>query len=447
MTDRDAGRAGAEEAARRAVAAIDRDTRARVLATVARWFGDLDLAEDVTQEAVVQALRTWPRTGVPDAPEAWLKTAAKRKALDAVRRERVLAEKLARLRIEEERAPARAGLADPAEGGEAPGHPALADDRLGMLVACAHPALRVEDRIALTLRFVAGLDTASVAHALLVPVPTLQQRLVRAKRRIRALDAPFAAPREGEVAERLAAVQRVVYLLYAEGFARSAGDAHTREDLTGEAIRLARLLRRLAPRSPESAGLLALLLLTEARRPARIGAEGAPVPLAAQDRARWDRALVAEGLALAEAAARESGVAVRTGRAAGGGPYAIQAAIAAVHAEAESFAETDWAQIAVLYGLLEAREPGPVVRLGRAVALGRLRGAGTGIRLLDALAHDPVLARFRPYHVARAVTLQELGDAAGAAAAYRRALELPGNAAEDGFLAASLAGLDEVGAA
>lgn len=423
---------------RRALAAIDRDARARILATLARRFGDLDLAEDVTQDALAQALHTWPQTGVPESPEAWLKTTAKRKALDIVRRESVLAQKLARLRIEEERAPVAAGFEDPAVAVGASDRDPVPDDRLGLFFACAHPVMGPEDRVALTLRFVGGLTTAEVAHALLVPVATMQQRIVRAKKRIRTLGVPFDVPPRSELPERLAGVRKVVYLMYAEGFARSAGAGHVRDDLTAEAIRLARVLRGLAPgfASAETTGLLALLLLTEARRPARVGAvDGRPVPLAEQDRGLWDRELIAEGLALAEAAAGSSGA----------GAYAIQAAIAAVHAEAVSFAETDWEQIAVLYGLLEAHEPGPVVRLGRAVALGRARGPAVGLRLLDALAVDPVLARFRPFHVARAVTLEELEEFEGAAAAYRRALELPGNEAEDDFLAASLEGIGGVG--
>lgn len=421
------------EAARKAVAAIGRDSRIRILATIARWSGDLDLAENATQEALVQALRTWPDTGIPESPEAWLKTTAKRKALDAIRRERMLTEKLARLRIEEERAPQPAELLDPADQAGTGGADPVPDDRLGLFFACAHPVLKPEDRVALTLRFVAGLDTSEVAHALLVPVATMQQRIRRAKKRIRALGVPFEAPRHEDLEERLAGVQRVVYLLYAEGFARSTGDAHVREDLTGEAIRLARVLHSLMPDAAETAGLLALLLLTEARRPARTDESGHPIPLADQDRARWDTGMIADGLALAETAAASPGAAA----------YAIQAAIAAVHAEAEDFASTDWAQIAVLYRLLEAHEPGPVVRLGRAVAVGRLLGPEEGLRRLDALSHDPVLARFRPFHIARAVTLEELGDPAGAAEAYRRAIGLPGNDAEDGYLATALAGLDE----
>lgn len=437
--------------ARDAVAAIGRGDRTRILAALARRFGDLDLAEDMMQEAFAQALRSWPESGVPDTPQAWLMTVAKRKALDAVRREGVLAQKLAGLRIEEQLRPPSAEFADPASlglsrasGASGASSEAIADDRLGLIFACTHPALRAEDRIALTLRFVAGLTTPEVANALLVPVTTMQQRLVRAKSRIRKLGISFEAPRMEALGERLGSVQRVVYLIFAEGFARSTGEQHVRDDLTAEAIRLARLLRALMPESGECAGLLALMLLTEARRPARIDGSGRPVSLAEQDRSLWDAALIAEGIGLAEWAARAAG-ASRAGAASAAvaaGPYAIQAAIAALHAEATDFDSTDWAQIAVLYGLLEAHEPGPVMQLGRAVATGRALGPEQGLRCLDRLAADPVLARFRPFHIARAITLEELGDEAEAIKAYRTALELPGNEAEGDYLAAALAGLD-----
>lgn len=421
--------ASAHQAARRAVRGIDRDGRVRILAAVAHRVGDLDLAEDATQEALLQALRTWPETGVPRSPLAWLTTTAKRKALDVVRREQVLARKLVRHGRASERDPAPAGLDDPAEQ-----HPpdGLDDDRLSLFFACAHPVLKLEDRLALTLRFVAGLDSVAVAHALLLPLPTLQQRLVRAKRRIRTLGVPFTAPAREHLAERLTDVQRVIYLLYSEGFARSTGDVHTRDDLTTEAIRLTRVLHELVPATAEVMGMLGLLLLTEARRPSRIDPSGAPIPLAAQDRTRWDQRLISEGISLTEAAASSP-------QAAG---YTIQAAIAAVHAEATHFDATDWAQIAVLYRLLEAHEPGPVVRLGRAVALGKAHGPKEGIRHLDALAGDPVLDRLRAFHIARAVTLEALKDGPGAAEAYRLALSVPGNTAEDNYLTAALAGVE-----
>ncbi|MFT3660793.1 MAG: sigma-70 family RNA polymerase sigma factor [Gordonia sp. (in: high G+C Gram-positive bacteria)] len=413
-------------AARRAIGEIDRAARTRLLAVLTARFGDLDLAEDALQEALIQALRTWPETGVPASPEAWLTTTAKRKALDVVRRDGVLAAKLAELRIYAEREPRT--VADPVDALEPAPVP---DERLGLFFACAHPALRPEQRIALTLRFVAGLSTAEVAAALLIPVTTAQQRIVRAKKRIATLGIRFVVPARTELPDRLPVVLRTVYLLFSEGYARSTGAEHVRDDLTAEAIRLARLLRALLP-CAETTGLLALLVLTNARRPARTGPDGHPVALADQDRARWDRAGLTEGIALAEEAAGARGAS----------SYAIQAAIAAVHAEAGTAAETDWRQITVLYRMLAVVEPGPVVRLGGAVAEGRAYGPDRGMRRLRALADDPMLSRFRPFHIACAVTLTESGDEQGAAAAYRRALELPGNAAEDDYLAASLAGLE-----
>ncbi|HIY66799.1 MAG TPA: RNA polymerase sigma factor [Candidatus Agrococcus pullicola] len=414
-------------ATRRALSAVDRDARTRILAALARRFGDLDLAEDVLQDALAQALQTWPERGIPDTPEAWLMTTAKRKALDIVRRESVLAQKLARLRIEDELTPVSSSLADPADRVARDGEVSIPDDRLELFFACAHPALGLDDRIALTLRFVAGLSSAEVAHALLVPVPTMQQRIVRAKARIRTMGVPFRLPNETEFQARLAPVQRVLYLLFAEGYTRSAGSIHVRDDLTSEAIRLTTVLHALLPDSSETKALLALMLLTEARRPARTDSEERPIPLANQDRALWDHELLAAGLAHAESAAAR-----------GIGTYTIQASIAAVHSEAESFADTDWDQISVLYGLLEQHEPGPVVRMGKAIARGRARGASEGLRLLDELADEPALVRYRPFHIARAVTLEELGRSAEAMAAYRRALELPGNAAEDAFILSTI---------
>lgn len=382
------------------------------------------------QEALAQALQTWPERGIPDTPEAWIMTTAKRKALDVVRRENVLAQKLARLRIEEELTPASAALADPADRIQRETEVSIPDDRLELFFACAHPALGLDDRIALTLRFVAGLSSAEVAHALLVPVPTMQQRIVRAKAKIRTMGVPFRLPNQAEFQARLATVQRVLYLLFAEGYTRSAGSIHVRDDLTAEAIRLTTVLHTLLPHSSETRALLALMLLTEARRPARTDSEDRPIPLARQDRELWDHRLLASGLAHAESAA-----------AAGIGTYSIQASIAAVHSEAESFAATDWEQITVLYGLLEQHEPGPVVRMARAVARGRARGALEGMRLLDELADEPALVRYRPFHIARAVTLEELGRTIGATESYRRALELPGNAAEDAFILSAIAEL------
>ncbi|OLT55900.1 RNA polymerase subunit sigma-24 [Corynebacterium sp. CNJ-954] len=400
--------------------ALDAETRARLIATLARRFGDIDLAEDSLHEAVLQAMRTWPESGEPDSPVAWLTTVAKRKALDVVRREDVLARKIAELHIEQGRPAGDDPVGDAVGEGKAD-----RDDRLAMLVACSHPALTPSDRVAMTLRFAAGRDTRVVADLLLLPVSTLQQRIVRAKKRIRALGISFAVPDGDVLAERLDSVLKVIYLIYTDGFARSTGQDHVQDDLTAEALRLARLVQRLEPDSAEATGLLALLLLTEARRPARLTFDGLPVPLEHQDRTRWDGPLKAEGLILAERAAGMPGA--RT--------YAIQAAIAAVHAEALTFADTDWRQIAVLYRLLGKYESGPAVQLATVVAVGRTEGPRRGSELLGELAGERAFDDYRPFHVARAVTYRELGDHRSAAAAYRRALELPGNDAEDLVLA------------
>jgi len=417
-----------EERARAAIAGVDRDAQARIVAALARRFGDLELAEDMLQEAVIRALDRWPGAGVPDSPAAWLTTAATRGAIDVLRRDAVRARKAAQLGADIE---GRSAANDPAQLVADAEDDVIADDRLGLFSACAHPLLSVEDRIALTLRFLGGLSTVDVAHALLVPVPTMQQRISRAKKRISVLGIRFAPPRREELAERLPIVRRVVYLIFTEGYARTTGDAHIRDDLTREAIRLARVLRELMPGSAETIGLLALLLLTEARRPARSDAAGRPVALADQDRSLWRQDMIDEGTALAERAARSPGA----------GAYAIQAAIAAVHAEAGDYDDTDWRQIAVLYRMLAAYDDGPVLRLGEAVARGRALGPEEGIRLLDALSNDRVLSRYRPFHVARAVTLEELGRADSAAAAYRAALALGGNGAEDDYLAEMLGNL------
>ena len=260
-----------ESAARRAVSGLDREFRARVLATLTRKFGDLDLAEDALHDAIAQALTTWSRIGVPDSPEAWVTTTAKRKALDVVRRESVLADKLARLHAEAERAPAPAGFADPADAPP----PQLPDERLGMFFACTHPVLRAEDRIALTLRFVAGLTTAEVAHALLIGVPTAQQRIVRANSKIRDARIPYRVPHETNLPDRVAGVLAVLYLIFNEGYVATSGAELTRADLSAEAIRLARLLTELMPDEPEALGLLALMLLNVARQGARTDALGA----------------------------------------------------------------------------------------------------------------------------------------------------------------------------
>lgn len=414
------------------IAQLHREQHTRLLATLVRRFGDLDLAEDVAQEAKEAALRTWPESGVPDEPLAWLITTAKRRALDRVRRDAVYARRLALLHVEQgaRHAPAadHAIVAGP-DGDRTP------DDRLAMLLGCCHPAIAPADRVMLMLRFVGGLTTAEVAAALLVPVPTMQARITRAKRRIRGAGIPLTVPGDPEVlAARLPLVLTAVSLVFTEGYAATSGETPLRADLTGEAIRLARILHRLLPGEPEPAGLLALLLLTEARAPARIDATGTPVALEDQDRGLWARDLIAEGTALAERAAVP-----------GAGRFAVQAAIAAVHAEAPSFAATDWAQIVALYDLLLQRDPGPIVRMNRAVAVGRRDGFARGLALLDELGDEPELLRHHPFHLARALTLDRLDRPQEARAAYARALELADNAGERRFIRGRMDG-DAAGA-
>lgn len=399
------------------LAALRREEHSRLLATLASRFGDLDLAEDAAQDALEAAIEAWPRTGVPDSPLAWLTTTATRKAIDRLRREKALTERLARLRVEEDRrtsAPPVRAVVEPDE---------IPDDRLELFFACCHPTLRTDEQVALILRYLGGLTTTEIAHAFLLPVTTVQQRLVRAKKRLRVTRIPIRTPGPDDLPARLPAVLAVIYLIFTEGYAASTGDGHLRGDLTTEAIRLARIVHRLVPGQPEATGLLALLLLTEARAPARVDDEGLPVPLREQDRDRWDRLLSDEGLGLAMEAA-----------AGGPGPYSVQASIAAVHAESRDVESTDWAQIVVLYDLLLALAPGPVVRMARAVAVGRRDGPQSGLRQLDALAGEAELERHHPFHAARATTLEELGRGEEARRAWARAHQLTENASEREYL-------------
>lgn len=392
------------------IARLQREDLTRLLAALVRRFGDVDLAEDIAQEAMASALETWPRTGVPDSPLAWLMTTAKRKAIDVVRRDAVLARRLAELRIEEERRAPAAPLDSGADE--------IPDDRLELFFTCCHPLLRPDEQIALTLRFLGGLSTVEVAAAFLVPVPTMQARLTRAKKRIRDHRIPLTVPDAAELTGRLPQVLHVIYLIFNEGYAATTDESHVRRELTGEAIRLARIVAALVQDQPEALGLLALLLLTDARSPARTDAAGLPVALEDQDRGLWERAQIEEGLTLARWAATSTG-------AAGGapGPYAIEASIAAVHAESPTFAATDWDQLVALYDLLLAARPGPVVELGRAVAVGRCDGMDVGLAQLDSLADSPTLQRSHSFHAARAVTLEELGRDEEAATAWATAAE------------------------
>ncbi|ANZ42703.1 RNA polymerase subunit sigma-24 [Lentzea guizhouensis] len=385
---------------------VFREERGRLLATLVKRFGDLDLAEEVTSDAIEAALRHWPVDGVPDRPGAWLLTTARRKAVDRLRRDRVHAARLALLQVEVDRA-------DPPAGD------ALPDERLELFFTCAHPALPAEDRGALTLRCLAGFTTPEVARAYLVPVATMQQRIVRAKKKIREARIPFRVPDPHELPERLPGVLQAVYSIFTEGYAAQ------RADLAEEAIRLARILHGLLP-DREVTGLLALMLLVHARRDARAEL------LEDQDRALWDRDMIAEGSALAERAL--------TG---GYGPYGVQAAINAVHDEAPDFASTDWPQIVALYDVLLKLVPSPVVALNRAAAIAMRDGPAAGLALLDELAAEPKLRDYHPYRAARADLLHRLGRTTEAAQAYREAIALAGTGSEQDFLRRRLTATEE----
>ncbi|MEU1645839.1 RNA polymerase sigma factor [Micromonospora zamorensis] len=397
------------------VEAVFREERGRLLASLVRRFGDLDLAEEVASEAIEAALVHWPTDGVPSRPGAWLLTTARRRAVDRLRRDRVLATRLAVLRAEAERA-------DPAPPADADRD--LPDDRLALFFTCAHPALAAQDRGALTLRFLAGLTTAEVARAFLVPPATMAQRLVRAKRKIRDARIPFRVPGDDELPGRLPTVLQAVYSVFTEGYAASSGPDLQRIDLAEEAIRLGRILRRLLPAEREVAGLLGLMLLVHARREARTGPDGAMVLLDDQDRGRWDRPMIEEG--------RELVVVALTGPAPG--PYGVQAAIAALHDEAADVASTDWPQVVALYDVLLSLVPSPVVALNRAAAVAMRDGPEAGLALLDELADEPRLRGHHPYPAARADLLRRLGRYDEAATAYRSALALVGTEPERVFL-------------
>ncbi|TLW93386.1 RNA polymerase sigma factor [Saccharomonospora piscinae] len=393
------------------VEAVFREERGRLLAALVRRFGDLDLAEEVTSEAIETALANWSVYGVPPKPGAWLMTTARRRAVDRLRRDQAFAARLAILQVDADRAEP---VAAPDLAGELP------DERLQLFFTCAHPALAAEDRSALTLRCLAGLTTAEVARAFLVPEATMAKRIVRAKKKIREARIPFRVPAADELPERLPGVLQVVYSLFTEGYAASAGPRLQRLDLAEEAVRLARILRRLLPAEREVAGLLALLLLIHARRDARTGPDGELVLLDEQDRGRWDRVMIEEGRSLVPVALT------------GGAPgrYAVQAAIAALHVEAANVATTDWPQIVALYDVLLALVPSPIVALNRAAAVALRDGPEAGLVLLDELADEPRLRGYHPYPLARADLLRRLGRGSEAAAAYREALELAGTEPE-----------------
>jgi RNA polymerase sigma-70 factor (ECF subfamily) len=402
---------GPDAAVAGAIAAAHRREWAYVLAATARVAADLDLAEECVQDAYVSALDAWTRTGVPDNPGAWLTTTARRKALDALRRARTLREKLPL-------------LVEPTTTGDEMTDDEIPDDRLRLVFTCCHPALAREAQVALTLRLVCGLTTTEIAAAFLVPEATMAARVTRAKKKIAAARIAYRIPEAHELPERLDAVLTVVHLLFTTGHTAPVGAGLVRADLVDRAVDLARMLALLMPDEREVRGLLALLLLTDARRATRTGLDGSLTLLADQDRTRWDAVAIAEGRALVIAALRGG----RTGR------FALQAAIAAVHADAPSYAETDWAELLGLFDELLRVWPSPVVALNRAVPLAVVAGPQAALDAVDALAADGRLDGYRYLHATRADLLRRLGRRAEAAEAYRRAYALSENDAERAFL-------------
>ena len=398
-----------------AAARAFREEGPAVLATLARRLGgDLDLAEDALQDALADALRSWPRDGVPDRPGAWITVAARRRAIDRLRTEQAIGDRAAQLgRLV---ALDAAAAPEPEEEEETP----VEDDRLRLMFTCCHPSLSPEARVALTLRMLGGLTTAEVARAFLVPEPTMAQRIVRAKRKIAVARIPYRVPREADLPERAAGVLSVLYLIFNEGHQATAGDRLVRGDLCAEAIRLTRLVAAMLRDDAEAWALLGLMLLTRAREEARVDEAGRYVALDRQDRARWDGAAIAEGIAALDRAARLGPP----------GPYALQGRIAAEHAAAVRSEDTDWAAIAGLYGALSAIAPSPVVEVNRAVAVSFAGDAAGGLAILAPLLDDARLARHVPLHAAHADLLRRTGDGPGALAAYDRAIAASGNAVE-----------------
>jgi RNA polymerase sigma-70 factor (ECF subfamily) len=408
-----------------AVAEIERLFRrehGRAVAVLIRLCGDIDLAEEAVQDAFATAIERWPSSGPPPSPAGWILTTARNRAIDLLRREASRDERHARAQLQI--------AAEPTETETEEG--AVRDDQLRLIFTCCHPSLAQGAQVALTLRLLGGLTTTEIARAFLVPEPAMAQRLVRAKAKIRAAKIPYRVPEETDLRARLGAVLAVVYLVFNEGYAASAGDRLVRDDLCVEATRLARLLAELLPDEPEVLGLLALVLLLDSRRPARATGDGALVLLADQDRALWDRALVAEGQAIVRQCLRRNEP----------GPYQIQAAINAVHSDAPTMAATDWRQIVALYDQLLALTPSAVVALNRAVAVAEVEGAAAALALIDGLGLG--LETYYLFHAVRADLLARLGRRTEAARAYDAALALTANAAERDFLQRRRAAVSEI---
>jgi RNA polymerase sigma-70 factor (ECF subfamily) len=417
---------------RRTIDAVWRIESPRLIAGLTRMVRDVGLAEDLAQDALVLALERWPRSGVPDNPGAWLMATAKHRGIDVMRRGTNL-ERKQELIARELESDVAGGGADPTAAAAAAAAEPLDDDLLGLIFMCCHPVLSTEARVALTLRLLGGLTTREIARAFLTPEATVAQRIVRAKRTLAAARVPFAVPAGDELAERLPSALEVIYLVFNEGYAATAGDDVLRPELCEDALRLGRILAGLMPREPEVHGLVALMELTAARERARVGPGGEPILLLDQDRSRWDLLLIGRGLRALDRA-----------QAAGGalGPYALQASIAACHARARTPEETDWARIVALYDALAQVTGSPVVALNRAVAVAMAFGPAAGLELVDALADEPALARYHLLASVRADLLARLGRGDEARAEWARAADLTGNARERALLLARAVALN-----